>query len=1063
MVQSYADFLESKRIIVSPTGIEVSKDEINPKLFEFQRDITLWALRKGKAAVFAGTGLGKTLVQLEWSRHICEHTNGNILILAPLAVSHQTVREGQKLGIEVHHCRNHLNVKPGINITNYERLHLFDPASFVGVVLDECFAPDTLVDIVVNSKDLQRKPISNIVVGDAIINAGGIDYVVETHKRRINRAVYIEANGGITCSENHPFFTLYGWRSAKDLRPGDYIMATETAMRLVRGDILSEINIPEISKILRDILLSEMENEAEGYFGEDSFARSSCKERQEEERVVQSWLREGLERIRKDSPIEPYEKRKNTEKSFADITGYESQTFRAWWKRNRNDNLPEIFAECTVRQMDSGICYITGETKTGIPDALQGRFGKSRIEDCNRDRWKQSLLTQESGQEERQYVGFVRVESVEILELSSPRLDKYRDKDGNVYFYDIKATRHPSYSVNGLLVHNSSILKSFDGHTRKAIIEAFGNTPYRLACTATPAPNDYMELGNHAEFLGVMTYNEMLSMFFVHDGDRTSNWRLKGHAQEKFWEWVASWAVMLEKPSDLGYEDNGFILPPLNIEQVTVKVDKPPEGSLFVVEARTLQEQRKAKKSSLADRVKACAEITNSLNEPCIIWSYLNDESEMLANAIEVAVEVRGSHSPEYKEKAMMDFTEGKTNKLVTKPSIAGWGMNWQHCSKMIFCGLDHSFESWFQAIRRCWRFGQIKPVDVYVVVAETEGAIAENIKRKEREFKKMLQGMVSATQEITKANIRGTTREVFDYATDVAEGDGWKIYLGDCVEVIRNISDDSIHYSIFSPPFASLYVYSQSERDMGNCRSEEEFLTHFRFLVNELYRVLMPGRLLSFHCMNLPIMKQKHGYIGIYDFRGDLIRLFQDTGFIYHSEVVIWKDPVTEMQRTKALGLLHKQLKKDSAMCRQGIPDYLVTMRKPGENPEHISHTDEGFPVALWQRYASPVWMDIKQTNTLQAKSAREHKDEKHIAPLQLEVIERALEIWTNPGDIVLDPFDGIGSTGYVAIKMGRRHIGIELKRSYWEQAVRNLRRAENEAKQPTLFDDILGDAADG
>lgn len=287
----------------------------------------------------------------------------------------------------------------------------------------------------------------------------------------------------------------------------------------------------------------------------------------------------------------------------------------------------------------------------------------------------------------------------------------------------------------------------------------------------------------------------------------------------------------------------------------------------------------------------------------------------------------------------------------------------------------------------------------------------------------------------------------------DQVVNDKYAIYHGDCVEVIKGIPDNSIHYSIFSPPFASLYTYSNSERDMGNCK-DDEFTEHFRFLVKELFRVTMPGRLLSFHCMNLPATKQHHGYIGIRDFRGELIREFIEAGWIYHSEVVIWKDPVTAMQRTKALGLLHKQIKKDAAMCRQGIPDYLVTMRKPGENPERVTNTNETFPVKVWQKYASPVWMDINPSDTLQKSSAREHKDEKHICPLQLEVIRRAVRLWTNEGDTVLSPFAGIGSEGYVALQMERRFVGIELKESYYRQAVKNLENAIMMAEQPTLFD---------
>lgn len=269
---------------------------------------------------------------------------------------------------------------------------------------------------------------------------------------------------------------------------------------------------------------------------------------------------------------------------------------------------------------------------------------------------------------------------------------------------------------------------------------------------------------------------------------------------------------------------------------------------------------------------------------------------------------------------------------------------------------------------------------------------------------------------------------------------DRFALFNADCVDVVKSLPDEGIHYTVFSPPFASLYTYSNSDRDMGNVRDGAEFAAHFAHLVPELFRVTKPGRLLSFHCMNLPTSKARDGFIGIADFRGDLIRMFGNAGWIYHSEVCIWKNPVTAMQRTKALGLLHKQIKKDSCMSRQGIADYLVTMRKPGDNPERVGHTGEQFPVEVWQKYASPVWMDIDPSDTLQHTSARENDDERHICPLQLEVIRRGIELWTNPGDTVLSPFAGIGSEGYVALEMSRKFVGAELKGSYYEQARKNL-----------------------
>lgn len=272
------------------------------------------------------------------------------------------------------------------------------------------------------------------------------------------------------------------------------------------------------------------------------------------------------------------------------------------------------------------------------------------------------------------------------------------------------------------------------------------------------------------------------------------------------------------------------------------------------------------------------------------------------------------------------------------------------------------------------------------------------------------------------------------------AHGDAYSIYHGDCIEVMRGLPDASIDYSIFSPPFASLYTYSNSPRDLGNCRDDAEFFEHFRHVIIELRRLMKPGRNVSFHCMLLPTSKERDGYIGLKDFRGDLIRAFQTEGFIYASEVCIWKDPVTAMQRTKALGLLHKTVRNNAAMCRQGIPDYLVTMRAPGEAPERVTHDPEDYPVDKWQEIASPIWTDINPNDTLQFRSAREHDDERHICPLQLEVIRRGIELWTNPRDVVLSPFAGIGSEGYVAVELGRKFVGAELKESYYKQAAQNL-----------------------
>lgn len=799
----------------------------------------------------------------------------------------------------------------------------------------------------------------------------------------------------------------------------------------------------------------------------------------------------------------------------------------------------------------------------------------------------------------------------------------------------------------GVVLDESSILKSLSGKIRTALIESFQNTPYRLSCTATPSPNDFMELGNQAEFLGVMTRTEMLATYFIHDGGDTSKWRLKGHGKTKFWEWMATWSVCIRSPEDIGFYGSRYILPGLDIHQHTVEAQFIPDGQLFPVVAQTLSDRRAAKRASMEDRVELVDLLIKSKNdkiglniqnnrseidgletrvpgeseaENCgrpgvsreipatkqerpgkakglssrvlqeqprevqedsresgdlqrnkeeeirgrseiqgtgeaaiegvaecksnqkkrestketrnktiglprftgqterrmcdlrvlgyersedvpscgslpqdgecsriavhelqsrarevqrqcgfssissdvyslqkwVVWCHLNSEQDSLERLLKkngiTFVSISGATKIDDKIKYESEWRLGSVQVMITKPSVFGFGMNWQHCHNMIFVGMDDSYESYYQAVRRCYRFGQKNKVNVHIISSESEGEVKKNIERKAAQADEMSRQMVAHMRKFTTMEIKGISIEKSDYSRDLKSGDGFDLHLGDCVEVTQEMEEESIDYTVFSPPFASLYTYSNSDRDMGNSRNHSEFYAHFEYLISELFRVTRSGRLLSFHCMNLPATIQNDGFIGIKDFRGELIRLFVDAGWIFHSEVVIWKDPVTAMQRTKAIGLLYKQLKKDSCISRQGIPDYLVTMRKPGDNPAPVTKNPDEFPVGLWQRYASPVWMDINPSNTLQFRSARESDDERHICPLQLEVIERAVDLWTNPGDLVYSPFAGIGSEGYVAIQKGRRFVGAELKRSYWDLACRNLASAKS--SQGNLLD---------
>lgn len=597
---------------------------------------------------------------------------------------------------------------------------------------------------------------------------------------------------------------------------------------------------------------------------------------------------------------------------------------------------------------------------------------------------------------------------------------------------------------SAVVLDESSIIKNHAAKTRKKLMDLTANVPYKLSCTATPSPNDFMELGTQSEWLSIMTAQEMLSMFFTHDLDNTQDWRLKGHAKERFWEWMSTWSMVIGLPSDLGFDDSKYLLPPLKMYQHTIESGIVLDGNLFPIEAQSLSERQSARKETIESRVSEAAKIINNSSEQWIVWCNLNEESRRLASEINGAEEVHGSQDIETKRDRMMRFTNGQLRVLVTKPSVAGFGLNWQHCHNVAFVGLSDSWEQYYQAIRRCYRFGQKKQVNVHIFTADIEGSVLKNIERKELQAKEMSNSMIKHMRSFMTKEINSQKTIKVDYERDLKTGQDFELYLGDCVDVSRKLKNESIDYCIFSPPFSSLYTYSNSERDMGNCSDDESFYVHFGFLVKELFRIMRPGRNLSFHCMNLPTSKQNHGFIGIRDFRGELIKLFQDSGFIYHSEVCIWKDPVVAMQRTKALGLLHKQIKKDSSMSRQGIPDYVVTMRKPGENTKPIEHTASEFPVSLWQKYASPIWMDIDQSKTLNRNEARDDDDERHICPLQLDVIERCMMLWSAQGDLVFSPFAGIGSEGYVALKMGRKFIGSELKKSYFNAALKNLESAK-------------------
>jgi len=602
-----------------------------------------------------------------------------------------------------------------------------------------------------------------------------------------------------------------------------------------------------------------------------------------------------------------------------------------------------------------------------------------------------------------------------------------------------------------ICLDESSILKNETGKYRNLLIEKFKYTPYKFCFSATPSPNDPMELGNHAEFLNVMSFNEMLAMYFVHDAGKTQKWRLKGHAIERFYEFVSTWSIMYSHPKDIGFDVKGYDLPELEIieKQISTPI---PQGQLFAGMAVNATDYNQSLRDTEIQRIQQTCEIVKSIGfiEPIIIWTKQNEEAANIYKHLTLlghnCRNVQGSDSLEKKERDLLGFAHNEYQILITKQSIASQGLNYQNCAYQIFNSIDFSFEQSYQAIRRSWRFGQKRKVTCYMVTTDRMINVVKIQQDKNLSFKNMQMQMTKAVNK----NINNQITNEMTTTEDIKTNDYW-LMRGDCVQKSKEISDNAADLIIFSPPFSELYTYSAHVEDMGNSSNYNEFEQHFKFLIPELKRILKPGRIVAIHCMDLPIQKGKEGYIGLRDFSGMLIKWFQDLGFIYHARTTIWKDPVIEMQRTKALGLLHKQVKKDSSMSRVGIPDYILFFRNEGENQIPITNTN--IPVDLWQKIASPVWYDIDYSRTLNYREGRASEDEKHICPLQLDTIERIILLYSNPGEVIFSPFGGIGSEGYQAIKMKRKSISIELKESYFTLNKKNHYAATELNKQLTLF----------
>jgi len=597
-----------------------------------------------------------------------------------------------------------------------------------------------------------------------------------------------------------------------------------------------------------------------------------------------------------------------------------------------------------------------------------------------------------------------------------------------------------------VVLDESSILKGLTSVYRKKLTEMFTDTPYKLCCTATPAPNDIAEIANHAEFLGIMSRVDMLAAFFVHDD---KGWRLKGHAVEPFYRWLASWGMSLKKPSDLGYDDDGFILPPLTIEPVFVEVPIKPEGQLVWTGLKGIADRSRVRRLTLKQRVEKAAEFINSSNEQWIAWCGLNDEGRELAKLLDDAVLVEGHHTPESKAEKIEAFQDGKYKTLITKGRIGGFGLNLQNANNQVFVGLNDSWEMYYQCVRRSYRFGQTKPVNVKIILSDAERAIYDNVMQKQQEAERMSDYLIANVREFEREEI-SDIQQKFEYETENHNGRDFTVMLGDSAERMKELERESIDLSLYSPPFLSLYTYSATERDIGNSKNEQEFFKHFGYIIDELLRITKPGRNTCVHVAQVPAMLVRDGYIGMKDFRGQTVMAFEKHGWIFHGEVVIDKDPQVQAIRTHSKGLAFGQLKKDSSWLRPALADYILVFRKPGENQVPIKPDISN---DNWIEWARPIWYGIRESDTLNVAEARGSDDERHIAPLQLGTIERCIRLWSNPGETIFSPFMGIGSEGYMALKLDRKFIGIELKRSYYETAIKNLNSVIAENNQQTIF----------
>jgi superfamily II DNA or RNA helicase len=732
-------------------------------LFDYQAAISAVAIRKKRFAVFADCGLGKTLILLEYLRHAADvlPKKKKLLVVSPLMVVKQTLAEAATFyrdacGLEqvkAAGLQDWLNGKGGrIGITNYDALTDDVEQGKLGcLVLDECFAKGTKVACVDEYDRIFEKHIENIVSGDTIINAWGKDKVSSVSRKEVRYAVVVNAGKKITCSPNHPFFTRRGWVCAQDLRPGDSIAQTKEAMRIMRSGILTANCGGRIAKILQSILLSEVAYVATGPSCESTYEGGTPEDWPQSLTMAAIRESEGQEGIGQNPGIESDDQPINAEKGFCQVEEYGAQTFRAWGQRAWLNCSADDFDECTWTELEGGVLLVTGPAGCRLSNALQARFSTPREENRRRGGWSLTLLQKAQRPEEGCEAGFVRVDGVAFLESGHPDLERFREADGKLYFYDIQAARHPSFTVNGLLVHNSSMLKSMYGKWGQTCIRLGKGLEWKLCATGTPAPNDRIEYGNHAVFLDHFpTLNAFLAKYFVNRGQTDNRWELKPHALEPFYRSLSHWCIFLTNPATYGWKDNCESIPPINVhihdvdltdEQNAIVTAKT--GQLFatniggIVGRTTLGRIAKGNHNGrkvATEKPEFIRRLVESWpDESTIIWCLYNDEQAGIAKLFPDAASISGDTPLERRMELIDDFKAGKRKILISKPKILGFGLNLQIATRQVFSGLQDSYESFYQAVKRSNRYGSTRPLNVHIPVTDLERPMIETVLAKSK------------------------------------------------------------------------------------------------------------------------------------------------------------------------------------------------------------------------------------------------------------------------------------------------------------------------------------------